>query len=521
MSEQVNEKAAMQILDRLAQLGVKASALNADSRLVREGDVFVAFPGTRADGRRFIADAVSRGAAAVLWEHQGFAWDEGVHVTNIEVDNLQDISGYLAHFVFGRPSEKLRLVGITGTNGKTSVSQWIAQAFGHVGRRCAVIGTLGNGFPIRPDGTPDAGALAASANTTPDAIALHRSLAEYLAQGATATAMEVSSIGLDQGRVNGARFDVAVFTNLTRDHLDYHRTMDAYAAAKELLFAMHGLRCAVLNLDDAFGRHAGRKLAHSGVERIGYTQEVAHVGHVGHIAPEVTKDVDWLISAENVAATARGLRFEAVTPAGRASIEAPLIGHFNVSNLLAVLATLLASGVALTDAAQALSHLLPPPGRMQMQGGKDAPLAVVDYAHTPDALEQALRALRPTAQARDGKLWCVFGCGGERDPGKRPLMGEVAMRCADRVVITSDNPRGEDPGVILADIVRGAGANAEVIEDRAAAIAAAIAAADAADVVLIAGKGHEPYQEVRGAKLPFSDAEQAAAALAAYGSGRS
>jgi len=486
---------AQRVLDELQRQGVTATALCADSRAVAPGEVFVAFPGARVDGRRYIADAVARGAAAVLWERQGVE-APAIDVPNVAADELQALSGWIAHLVYGRPSEKLWTVGVTGTNGKTSVSQWIAQAFAQLGRRCAVIGTLGCGFP---------GHLEESLNTTPDALTLHRLFAGYLAQGAQAAAMEVSSIGLHQGRVNGVHFDVAVFTNLTRDHLEYHGSMEAYGAAKEQLFATPGLKAAVLNLDDALGRKIARDLAGRGVPVTGYT-----------LRGETANGVDVLLAAEGIAAAPRGLRFTAVTPQGRADIEAPVVGEFNVANLLAVLGTLLASGVALDRAAAVLRRLTSSPGRMQAVGGEGQPLAVIDYAHTPDALDQALAALRETAAARGGRLVCVFGCGGNRDPGKRPQMGEVAARRADAVILTSDNPRDEDPQAILADIARGA-PGARTIADRAEAIRAALAQADARDVVLIAGKGHEAYQEIAGRRQPFSDVDCAVAALASRG----
>jgi len=486
---------AQRVLDELQGQGVTAASLCADSRAVAPGDVFVAYPGARADGRRFIADAVARGAAAVLWEGHGGGGAAAVVVPVVAVDDLQALSGWLAHLVYGRPSEQLWTVGVTGTNGKTSVSQWIAQAFALLGRRCAVVGTLGCGFP---------GSLEESANTTPDALTLHRLFAQYLAQGAQAAAMEVSSIGLHQGRVNGVHFDVAVFTNLTRDHLEYHGSMAAYGAAKAMLFETPGLKAAVVNLDDALGRRIAQDLAGSGVAVSGYSLQGAGGA---------------TLAAEDIAATPRGLRFTAVAPQGRARIETPLVGEFNVANLLAVLGALLASGIPFARAAAVLPELTSAPGRMQALGGEAAPLAVVDYAHTPDALDKALVALRATAAARGGRLVCVFGCGGNRDPGKRPLMGDAAARRADAVILTSDNPREEDPQAILADIARGtAGAsNVRTVVDRAAAIRAAIAEAGARDVVLIAGKGHEPYQEIGGRRLPFSDAECAAAALAARG----
>ncbi len=492
---------AQSVLDELQRQGVMATSLCADSRAVAPGDVFVAYPGERADGRRFIADAMARGASAVLWEQRNPAGEATLAVPNVAVDDLQALSGWIAHLVYGRPSEQLRAVGVTGTNGKTSVSQWIAQAFAMLEQPCAVIGTLGCGFP---------GELKESLNTTPDAITLHRLLAGYRKQGAQAAAMEVSSIGLHQGRVNGLRFDVAVFTNLTRDHLEYHGSMQAYGAAKEQLFAMPGLKTAVLNLDDALGRKIAHDLAGSGVQVIGFT-----------LRGEAACGVDALLAAEGIAATPRGVCFTVVShhgrTSGRAEIQAPMVGEFNVSNLLAVLGTLLASEAPLDKAAAVLARLTSPPGRMQSLGGAGLPLAVVDYAHTPDALEKALLALRDTAAVRGGRLVCVFGCGGNRDPGKRPLMGEVAARQADAVILTSDNPRDEDPQAILDDIARGApGApNVRLIADRAVAIKAALAEADARDVVLIAGKGHEAYQEIAGRRLPFSDVECAVAALAA------
>jgi UDP-N-acetylmuramoyl-L-alanyl-D-glutamate--2,6-diaminopimelate ligase len=493
----VSEARALEVIEQLAQQGVHAKGLSADSRALRPGEVFVAYPGARSDGRRFIADALARGASGVLWERKGFGWDTALDVPNVAVEELHRLSGHIAHVVYSRPSERLKLVGVTGTNGKTSVTHWIARCLGLLGQRCAVIGTLGNGFP---------GKLVEGLNTTPDGIAFHAILAQFVSAGASAAAMEVSSIGLDQGRVNGARFDTAVFTNLTRDHLEYHKTMEAYAQAKAKLFSVEGLRLAVLNLDDTLGRRIAAALDGSGVKRVGYAQDGKGVAH---------DLVDATIVAENIAAMPRGLRFDVVTPGGRARVEAPLIGRFNVSNLLAVLATLLGLGVRLADAAATLPRLKPPAGRMEMLGGTAEPLVVVDYAHTPDALEQALLALRETATARSGRLVCVFGCGGERDPGKRPLMGEVAVRSADALWLTSDNPRGEDPSAIIADIVRGAGAQARVVEDRASAIAGAIGSADSADVVLIAGKGHEAYQEAQGARVPFSDVEHAGRALAA------
>ncbi len=490
---------AGEILDELHRRGVTPTGLSADSRQLAAGEVFVAMPGANSDGRAYIDEAVKKGAAAVLWEKDGKRAVAALAVPNLGVADLTRLSGEIADRVYGRPSEKLWLLGVTGTNGKTSVSQWIAQTMTRLGKRCAVVGTLGNGFP---------GELQPGPNTTPDAISLRRELAGFVAQGAAACAMEVSSIGLAEGRVAGLAFDVAVFTNLTRDHLDYHGSMESYGAAKAQLFAMPGLTVAVINLDDGFGRRLCRSLAGRGVRRIGYTLGV----------PAASAGLaDELLVAEDLEVTGRGIRFSVHTSQEAAGIAASLLGRFNAANLLAVLGALLASGVSLAEAAAALASLTPPPGRMQaLTAGQDEPLVVVDYAHTPDALEQALVTLRELAAARRGRLVCLFGCGGERDPGKRPLMGGVAGRLSDRVVLTSDNPRREAPQAIIDDILRGLPDPAAVLPDRAAAIRTAVTGAAVADVVLIAGKGHECYQEMAGARLPFSDIEQARDALGAW-----
>lgn len=489
------QQQAQVVLARLAAEGIEVRRLCVDSRQVQAGDVFLASPGHRVDGRRFIADAVRSGAAAVLWERAGHAWDTSLAVPNIPIDGLASLAGHLAHQVYGRPSEAMWLVGVTGTNGKTSVTQWLSRAFTALGRKCGVIGTLGIGFP---------GALSSSLNTTPDSLTVHRTLAEFRAAKADVAAMEVSSIGLDQERLNGLHFDVAVYTNLTRDHLDYHGSMEHYGAAKARLFDMPGLRAVVLNLDDQFGVEQARRLAGRDLQVIGYTLNPTNAD----VAP-----VNRLIVAERLTTTAAGIRFTARCGNESADLYPNLVGQFNVSNLLAVIGTLMASDFSLEDAVTVAEDLTPPQGRMQTLGGVGDPLVVVDYAHSPDALEQVLTAVRPTVKARNGRLVCVFGCGGDRDPGKRPLMGEVARRLADQVVLTSDNPRGEDPDVILQAIAAGAGEGAEIISDRAEAIRRAILAAAADDVIVIAGKGHEPYQEINGVRHPFSDVEQTRAAL--------
>ena len=489
---------AEHILGRLAAQGVRVTSLTADSRMLTAGEAFLAYPGSRLDGRDFIPDALERGASAVLWERDAFEWHAGWRVPNLPVDGLQGLAGPLAHEVYGRPSEKLWTMGVTGTNGKTSCSQWLAQACGACGARTAVIGTLGSGFP---------GKLDAGVNTTPDAIILHRSLARLLHQGAQGVAMEVTSIGLDQGRVNGVAFGAALFTNLSRDHLDYHGDMESYARAKQRLFEAPTLKHAVLNLDDVQGVHLARSLA-GRVNRFGYSCFAGVAAGAG---------LEGYTEAHGIEVSSRGIAFDAKTSWGEARIESALLGRFNVSNILGVLATMLASGIPFKRAAGALAGLRPVAGRMQKLGGRGKPLVIVDYAHTPDALEKTLVALKDVALAGGGRLVAVFGCGGDRDRGKRPLMGAVASRHADAVVITSDNPRSENPAAIIKAIEAGVTIAYEAIEDRREAIAHSIADAAAPDVVLLAGKGHEPYQEIAGRRFPFSDALEAKRALAGWG----
>jgi len=443
--------------------------LSSDSRRCAPGVAFLAYPGEKTDGRAHIQDAVGRGASAVLWEQQDFSWNARWRVPNVPVADLKQQAGVLAHEFYGRPSEALWVCGVTGTNGKTSCSQWIAAALGRHGTKAGVIGTLGSGFP---------GALAPLPNTTPDALELHSTLEQLRSGGAKAAAMEVSSHGLVQGRVNGVRFACALFTNLSHDHLDYHGSMQAYGAAKARLFETPGLQCAVLNLDDELGMDLAKRLA-GRVRTIGYSLEPRD-------AP-----VDQAIVADE-------------------RVRSPAPGRFNLSNALGVIGCLLAKGIAFDQAASLVASLPPVPGRMQTVG--DEPLVVVDYAHTPDALDNVLRALRPVASARGGRLAVVFGAGGDRDPSKRAPMGAIAAKLADRVLITSDNPRSEDPAAIIEAVRRGApGCEAEV--DRARAIRQVIRDSKKNDVVLIAGKGHENYQEIAGRRTHFSDEEQARAAL--------
>ena len=479
-----------QLLDRLEAMGIVPTGVADDSRQVLPGDLFLAYPGDLADGRRYIADALARGAVAVFWQ-PGDDFDFGQNfpstVANLPLDALRPLAGPLAHAVYAHPSEGLSLIAITGTNGKTTISQCLAQAYP---KSCAIIGTLGAGFPD---------ALSETGFTTPEATTLMRYLAQFRAAGAAACALEASSIGIEEGRMNGARVDVAVFTNMTRDHLDYHGTMEAYAEAKRKLFLWPRLRTAVINLDDEFGRQLSR--------------ETTALRVLGYAIGEQRRDYPALVRAENLVDTPFGQRFSLVLPNGRAMVDTGLLGRYNIANLLAVAAVLHDAGVQAVEVARRLSELTPPPGRMERLGGNGEPLVVVDYAHTPDALESALGALRPVATSRAGKLSVVFGCGGDRDPGKRPQMGEVAQRLADRVLVTSDNPRSEAPQAIIDAIVAGM-TQAEVEADRAAAILRVVREAEPADVILLAGKGHESYQEISGVRHHFSDVEQAGAALA-------
>lgn len=475
----------------LARLGIRVEGLVSDSRKAVPGTVFVAYPGEARDGRDFIPQAVAQRVDGVLWDADHYQWDPALGVPNAGVAGLKARIGEIAAHVYGEPSRALHMVAVTGTNGKTSVAHWIAQAFSCLGRKAAVVGTVGNGFPS-VGGKP--GALTPALNTTPDAIELQERLAHYREQGATACAMEVSSHGLAQGRVNGTHFDVAVLTNLSRDHLDYHGDMDSYAAAKARLFNWPGLQWAVLNLDDEFGRRLESETRPARVAGYGFRRGV--------------------VIGDGLRLSQTGLRLDVRTDWGDAELAAPLLGRFNAANLLAALTALLVSGVRLEDAARALADVTPPPGRMETLGGNAHPLVVVDYAHTPDALDKVLATLREIVSG--GKLICVFGCGGSRDRGKRPLMGEAAARGADEVWVTSDNPRNEEPRAIIDEIVAGMPGKPRIEPDRARAIFEAIGDAHQGDVVLIAGKGHEDYQEIAGERLPFSDVAVARKALEAW-----
>ena len=477
------------VLRQLDALGIVPAGVADDSRQVVPGDLFVAYRGALADGRRYIGDAIARGAVAVLWEAgDDFVWNPEWRVANFSACGLRSLCGPLAHAVFGQPSERLSLIAVTGTNGKTTISQWLGRAHP---RRCAIIGTLGAGF---------IDALKETGFTTPEATTLTRYLRRFADDEAQACALETSSIGIEEGRMDGARVDVAIFTNLTRDHLDYHGTMEAYAEAKARLFRWPRLRLAVINLEDPFGAELVARTTASKV--LCYTQR------------DCPDERPGVIRAEAIEETLSGMRFRLCTPNGRAMVETGLLGRYNISNLLAVAAVLVDAGLTPAETAERLAGLMPPPGRLEKVGGHNEPVIAVDYAHTPDALENALKALRGLANTRGAGLTVIFGCGGDRDRGKRPLMGEIAVRLADRVVLTSDNPRSEQPEAILDEIRQGA-PDASVIVDRGEAIRRTVLAAHPAEVILLAGKGHEPYQEIAGVRRPFSDVEEARAALAA------
>jgi UDP-N-acetylmuramoyl-L-alanyl-D-glutamate--2,6-diaminopimelate ligase len=478
----------------------KIAGLDHNSATVEPGDLFLACPGTRHDGRQFIGEAMMRGASAVAYEAKGAK--EAMpgmdcieanrnNVAMIPVDNLaQQVSAISARY-FHQPSQQLHCIGVTGTNGKTSCAFWIAYLLQKLGNKTGLIGTLGyqvfdgSGTTVRQQ----------TGFTTPDAIRLQQLLSSFCAQQVTHAVMEVSSHSLEQGRVNAVRFGTALFTNLSRDHLDYHGTMEAYAAAKAKLFAFEHLQHAVINIDDAAGVALATQSTATQVMTYSLRNSQADV-HVRHLQLALS-----------------GIAGELVTPQGSFPLSAPVIGEFNVSNLLGVIAVLCCDGFDISEIVALLPGLPSPPGRLQsVSSARDDIAVFVDFAHTPDALEKVLAALRPYTR---GQLWCVFGCGGDRDRGKRPLMGKVVSAAADQAVVTSDNPRSEEAGQVVAQITAAMDQHkTRVVVDRRDAIQQAIQAAQAGDVIVIAGKGHEAYQETSGVKVPFSDAQEAVRALA-------
>lgn len=475
--------------------------LTSDSREIAQGDIFFAFPIVvgKGDGRAFIQNAIERGAAAIVYEKNDAETWTDISVPHLAVSDLMDLLGAIASAWYGEPDKDMLSVAVTGTNGKTSCSQWIAKALSLHNTPCAVIGTLGVG--TYRDGI--VASLQETGFTTPDAIQLQRRLATLKKNGATGLAIEASSIGLHQGRLNALHFDVALFTNLTRDHLDYHQTMEAYGAAKEALFQWPGLQAAVINADDAFGAELLQRLsvAQPALKLLAYCIDSASDLCVP------------TLRASQLKTTHTGTQFYLESSYGNGVVKTQTIGRFNISNVLGVLGVLLMRGIAWERAISTIEKLTSVPGRMQQLGSAGQAMVVVDYAHTPDALEKTLETLQQVALERQGNLWCVFGCGGDRDPGKRPQMGKIAQM-AQHVVVTSDNPRTEAPAKIIQDILQGMDGAPHAIEDRASAILFAVKHAQVNDVILIAGKGHETYQDINGKKWPFSDEEHALLALA-------
>jgi UDP-N-acetylmuramoyl-L-alanyl-D-glutamate--2,6-diaminopimelate ligase len=461
---------------------VTVHGLQTDSRRVRPGDAFLALGGARTTPEQYVDEAIAAGATAVLLEtREPLECHERQNALIVPVPDLRQQLGRIATRFFDHPSRHLRVIGVTGTNGKTSVSHYIAQLFRDTGTPCGILGTLGYGMP---------GKLQAATHTTPDVVEVNRILNRIHSEGGRAAVMEVSSHALDQGRIDKLAMTGAVFTNLTRDHLDYHGNMEAYGEAKAGLFLREELHFAVLNFDDPFGRQL-------------YSQLEGQCDRLRYSLHEAQTEL-WL---KEFTPTATGFRAVVDGQWGEFEIEVPLLGSFNASNVLASLATVLTLGVPLNSAMQACSRLVPPPGRLERFSGAGGKQVIVDYAHTPDALANALAAVRPHTK---GRLICVFGCGGDRDRGKRAEMAREAEKQADIVIVTDDNPRSEEPAQIVEDIIQGFSRedHYRVVHNRAEAISSAIDMAGPDDLVLIAGKGHEGYQEIQGQKLPFSDAQQ-------------
>lgn len=497
-----SERRAAELGAWLRSVLAPGAALVSDSRALHPGDAFFAWPGRQTDGRRFVDSAVAAGAAAVLYEARDAAAagvpDPASSVSKLRaVEDLHALAGPVAAHYYGHPARRLQIVAVTGTNGKTTCTQWMASGLSAAGKRCAVIGTLGTGV-VGVDSPPQ---LEAGELTTPDAVALQRQLAGFVEAGVEVVALEASSIGIDQGRLNGMPIETAVLTNFTRDHLDYHDTEEAYLAAKLRLFSWPGLRHALVNGDDPIAPQVLDPLAPT----------IASLAF-GHLPGEHGWRAKKKLSAYRIVEHANGSEVSIGGDFGRAEIRLQTIGQFNIVNALAAAGVWLSHGMPFDEAMHALQALQPIAGRMQRIVADGHPLVVVDYAHTPDALMNVLHALRPLVEARRAVLWCVFGAGGDRDAGKRPLMGMIVERYADRVVVTSDNPRSETPFRIVSDIRAGFLREPWLTElDREKAIREVLRCAAPEDVVLIAGKGHETWQEIAGKRLPFSDLEVARA----------
>jgi UDP-N-acetylmuramoyl-L-alanyl-D-glutamate--2,6-diaminopimelate ligase len=482
-------------------------ALHTDSRRVGAGDGFIAWPGGVRDGRQFVASALKQGATACVVEQSGadaFAWGNNDTSEAIATyDGLKAASGLIAAAYYEQPSHALDVVAITGTNGKTSTAWWLAHALQNAGKRCAIVGTLGVG---------EVGHLKVTGMTTPDPVLLQAKLRDMVDAGVNACAIEASSIGLAEHRLDGTQVRVALFTNFTQDHLDYHGDMASYWQAKLALFSWVGLQAAVVNVDDAQGAVLAKQLQSRGHLSV-WTVSCADRSDIQAVGG-ADASVQHIV-ARHIQHGARGLCFEVTEGDETHVLDTQLVGHYNVSNVLGVIACLRALDHSLVDAVQACRALPAVPGRMQTVGAANEPLVVIDYAHTPDAVAQAVQALVPLAKSRGGALTCVLGCGGDRDAAKRPLMAAAAEQYAQHVVLTSDNPRSEDPQMILNQMLTGLrhAEKASVIADRAQAIAHTVQHASAYDVVLVAGKGHEDYQEIAGVKHPFSDVQHARDAL--------
>ena len=470
-------------------------SLSTDSRQVSSGDGFIAWPGAATDARRYIGDVLAAGAAACLVEEAGVAEYKFNDPRIAAYRNLKGAAAPIAAAYFEQPSEHLQVIAVTGTNGKTSTSWWLAHALGQLGRKCGVVGTLGIGPPE---------AMQLNGLTTPDPVLLQQQLRYFVDQGFVACALEASSIGIAERRLDATRIKIGIFTNFTQDHLDYHGSMQAYWAAKAALFDWAGIEVAVLNLDDPKVATLVPVLEKTGLDV--WTISISGPARLQAVAIE-----------QYAQATA----FEVVEGAQRQRVTVETVGLYNVSNLLCVIAALRALGIALADATKACLALPSVPGRLDTVTFDGQPLVVIDYAHTPDALEKVLVALQPLAQHRSGRLWCVFGCGGDRDASKRPLMAAAVEKNADQIMVTSDNPRTESPVAIIEQVLRGLTRTESVLvqADRALAIAQALALAQPEDVVLLAGKGHEQYQEIEGVKHPFSDRIHAHQALMARPAG--
>ena len=503
MAAKLNNNQGVKLKDLLADYvtinclpDIVITGIQLDSRKIRPGNIFVALAGGEGHGLEHAQEALKNGAVAILCERKFDQQCQQVltqllsRIICIPVNDLDLHLGEIVSCFYGDPSGEMFVVGITGTDGKTSVANFIAQALDGVNDRCAIIGTIGNGL---------LGELTASTHTTPDVIRVHELFSEYHSMSVSQVAMEVSSHGLDQGRVNAVKFNVAVLTNLSRDHLDYHGDLESYRNAKKKLFLKEDLSAAVINLDDEFGRQLALELKDK-IDVWGYTANTINDSRLAGLRN--------ILRATDVEVGSQGLTIHIESSHGRAEVRSDLLGEFNVSNVLATLAVLLVKGIGFDDAVQRLRKLKTVPGRVETIRLEGRPLVVVDYAHTPQGLESVLKTLKTICSAR---LYCVFGCGGDRDSGKRPLMAAAAEQYADEIILTDDNPRTENSDDIIEQIICGFkdASRVLVIKDRARAIAHAIKAAGTEDIVLLAGKGHENYQLIGEDKVPFSDMQMA------------